>query len=93
MSEPRAEVEAWVAAFGRSLQQRDSAAVAALCQRGRLIRAGVQGDLRAVDLHLTAEGHAVRPERCSEGNVAHGTDKGDAREQRRSHATGRLDAL
>ncbi|HUJ64863.1 MAG TPA: MarR family winged helix-turn-helix transcriptional regulator [Acidimicrobiales bacterium] len=36
-----------------------SAAVASLCQRGLLVRAGVEGDLRATDLRLTAEGRAV----------------------------------
>jgi DNA-binding MarR family transcriptional regulator len=33
-----------------------SAAVDSLCQRGLLVRAGVEGDLRAVDLHLSADG-------------------------------------
>jgi DNA-binding MarR family transcriptional regulator len=36
-----------------------SAAVASLCQRGLLVRSGVEGDLRATDLRLTAEGRAV----------------------------------
>jgi DNA-binding MarR family transcriptional regulator len=36
-----------------------SAAVASLCRRGLLVRSEVEGDLRATDLRLTAEGRAV----------------------------------
>jgi DNA-binding MarR family transcriptional regulator len=36
-----------------------SAAVASLSQRGLLIQADVEGDLRATDLRLTAEGEAL----------------------------------
>jgi DNA-binding MarR family transcriptional regulator len=36
-----------------------SAAVSSLCQRGLLVRAGVEGDLRAVELRLTVTGAAV----------------------------------
>jgi DNA-binding MarR family transcriptional regulator len=36
-----------------------SAAVTSLCQRGLLIRADVEGDLRATDLRLTTDGEAL----------------------------------